>query len=728
MRKLFFSPSESFPWFKTVVGMRSLGLILVTFALHVLMDLGSPPLMIACGGIFGIIAASYGARTQLTWLSSGSLLVALWALYGGLTYLFDFALGGLFSSAFAVESFSLHAEVFLIAFSVMAASTWLFWRVRSAVTLEALAISVVTISIFAGHRDFHFDRPKIINSLAWRLGLNHLSTLMIIGSGLLLFAALYLFFASRALRPQAEKRVVHINALRRQFVVTAIQIVAVVGLGYFVQLLVYRHFNAIMLDRVANGVGMGSESGVSPLSFQSALGSTNQPAALVRLEGDYQNNPFSPMIYLRESALSQFGGRELVFAGRAYDTDLPVITPKDSFTGKEDSELLQRTPVVQSIYLLAAHDNAFALDYPVSIVQLKNPQPNRFKSTYRAYSIGPAFQQADIDNLDVGDPRWTPEVRQHYLVEHADKRYKDLALQITKDITQPVMKVRAITDYLSRTSIYTLTPHHDTKPSDDPVAPFLFGDHRGYCVHFAHAVVYMARAVGIPARIGTGYLTDLSQAKDGHILLRMSDRHAWGEIYVTGVGWIPFDVQPDQVESHADSQVDAKLLEELMGILEPGEEILPPSSTKDEPGMEDPDAVWTPNMALLLPILFGVLALFISSKAVLRLRWKVANDPERRLRWAYIACASSLYDIGISRGVGETRTEFSHRSYHQALDELSSLVVRHAYQPAQSLSRTEVDSAIATAQARLATLPLRKKALGLLNPAATCKWLARGRW
>jgi hypothetical protein len=722
--------SESFPWFKTVIAMRAVGVLIITCALTTLMDLGSPALFITCGGVMGVIAASYGARTRLRWTSGALFLAALWTLYSALTYGFDLLCGGLFSHAFAVEAFALHTQLFLLAFSICAASTWSFWRVRSAVTLEVLTLAAITIGIFAGHRNFHFDRPKIINSLAWRLGINHLSTLILIGSGLLAFVALYLLLSHRALRPIADNRVVCPTRLRRQGIITVLQILILLALGYGVQQALYRHFNAVMLDRVANGVGMGSESGVSPLSFQSALGSTNQPAALVRLEGDYQNNPFSPMIYLRESALSQLGGRELVFAGRAYDTDLPVITPKDSFTGKEDAELQRRTPVVQSIYLLAAHDNAFALDYPLSIVQLKNPRPNRFKNSYRAYSVGPAFQQGDIDSLEVGDPRWTPDIKQHYLMQHSDQRYRELAQKITKDITPPVMKVRAITDYLSRSSIYTLTPHHDTKPSDDPVAPFLFGDHRGYCVHFAHAVVYMARALGIPARIGTGYLTDLSQAKDGHILLRMSDRHAWGEIYVTAVGWVPFDVQPDQVESHADSQVDSKLLEELMGILEPGEEILPSGVTKDEPGMEDPSQIWVPNAALLRDLLLGTFILLISSKAALRLRWRFATDPRRRLKWAYIAFASSLYDIGVRRGLGETRSEFSERSFQQALHELSSLIVRSAYQPQStpSLSLAEVDSAIAHAHARLAALPLRKKVLGLLNPAGTCRWLARGRW
>lgn len=713
------------PWFRTIVLLRSLGIAIIAYCLSHLITFGSSATFVACGGITGVVLASYGARSRLTWLGAAVFLAGLWGAASVLFYVGDLLLTGFFERSFSVQSVELQAGTFLIALSLGFASTWFFWRVRSSVTAEALVLGTIAVGLFAAHRNFRFDRPKIINSLAWELNLDPLSTLMVVGSALLCLSICYLFLASRA---HAAQRNVQKAPLRRQALVWLIELAVVIGAGYWIQQLVYNHFNQIMLNRVANGVGMGSEAGVSPLSFQSALGSSNQPAALVRLEGDYTANPFSPMIYLRESALSAFNGHEMVFSGRAYDTDLPVITPGESFTGKEDSELQMRTPVIQSFYLLANHDNAFALDYPVSIIQLKNPRPNRFKNTYRAYSIGPSFSQTDIDALQVGDPRWTSEVKQHYLAQHPDQRYKELAVEVTKDISSPIMKVRALTDHLSRTAIYTLTPGHDTKPSDDPVAPFLFGDHRGYCVHFAHAIVYMARALGIPARIGTGYLTDLSQAKDGHILLRMSDRHAWAEVFVTNIGWVPFDVQPDQVESHADTQVDAKLLEELMGILEPGEEILPDSSVKDEAGLAEDEEMWTPNSSQVVSITSLLVALFILTKIFLRTRWRFTSSPVRKLRWGYISLASILYDMGLARSTGETRKEFSGRTPHQLLNEVSSLLVRNTYQANPALSLEEVHAALSKARAELSRLPATKHIRSVINPAATIRFIGGGRW
>jgi hypothetical protein len=312
-------------------------------------------------------------------------------------------------------------------------------------------------------------------------------------------------------------------------------------------------------------------------------------------------------------------------------------------------------------------------------------------------------------------------VREHFLAQHSDVRYADLAKEITKDATSPIDKITAITSYLSRTAIYTLTPRHEVKPGEDPVAPFLFGDHRGYCVHFAHAIVYMARSLGIPARVGTGYLTDLSQAKDGHILLRMSDRHAWAEVFVTGIGWVPFDVQPDQVESHAETQVDAKLLEELMGVLEPGEEILPSDLTKNEAGMTEPEAIWVPTRQQVVLTFFALLLFAVCAKLALLHAWRIAPTRALAVRLGYIAVASRLYDLGFAREFGETRGEFASRVPNRILHDLAHLVTNQAYSNTSRQASQPVADVMRASLARFEALPRRSRILAAVNPASLLK-------
>lgn len=709
------------PLYTAVLAFRALWVIIATIALQAVFPLGTSSVLVASAGIAGVMASSQAAQTRLSNTGFIAAVCVLIIFYCGAMWSLQELAGAVGSTTFIVDRIAMHAGTCLMSATVWAVATWAFWRLPTALTLEVLAFFTAALALFSGHRNYHLDRPKILNTIAWQLRVDHITMLVIIGSALTVMALAYLYCAALAVRPRIDGPVKRVAPLRARLTLVALCIAIIGGLLYFVQTIVYGHYSATMLARVANGVGMNTSPGVSPLSFQSALGSTNQPSALVRLEGDYSNNPFSPMLYLRESALSSFNGKEMVFAGRAYDTDLPVTATRDTFSRQEDGELGERTPLIQSMYLLAEHDHAFAADYPISIVQLKNPRPNRFKATYRAYSVAPAYSLSALTNREVGDPRWTQDIRDHYLAPHPDVRYGELARKITNDANSPIDKVNAITAYLSKTAIYTLTPNHDVKPTDDPVAAFLFGDNRGYCVHFAHAIVFMARSLGIPARIGTGYLTDLSQAKDGHILLRMSDRHAWAETFISGIGWVPFDVQPEQVESHAETQVDAKLLEELMGALEPGEEILPADSVKDEAGMIEPDEFWVPSRNQVIISLGAIVLSLALIKLLLRHGWRCAPSPALALRWGYIAAASQLHDLGVSRRYGETRSEFASRTPQQLLEEISSLLISRAYNPENTLTREQVSHAMQRALRGFHGLPMRSKLIAAANPSSVAR-------
>ncbi len=76
--------------------------------------------------------------------------------------------------------------------------------------------------------------------------------------------------------------------------------------------------------------------------------------------------------------------------------------------------------------------------------------------------------------------------------------------------------------------------------SDDYAVYFLTQSHRGYCVHFATAAVALFRALEIPARITEGFLV---QGESGqYVDVKGEDAHAWVEVYVDGLGWIPVEV------------------------------------------------------------------------------------------------------------------------------------------------------------------------------------------
>ena len=717
--------------FALLTGLRTTVLMGAILALGEVVDLGTSSILLALSIAIASVGSSLLSFSRLT--SRGFLLLCALgsgALIGGVKLLHQVPIS---SSTFVFSTYvlELHLTLLLIVALLGGISSWFFWRTRLFAPFEFLVANSAVLALFSGHHRLRLDRPQFVNTLAWNLNLTEPYVFACVGAVLALGSGWYLYAASSPLRPvrSSERPVQAIGRSRvASVVVWALLCIAV-------PLVLSRHIIVKLSDAsslTASGVGQEKKEGLSPLGFHSALGGTNQPAALVRFNTEYKENPFSPMLYLREGALSEFNGTEMVLAPATFDTDITRTDPTQSFQGEEDPTMVGRVKEEYSIYLLADHKSAFALDYPLTITQLKNPNPNRFRGAYKALSLAPTYKfgREDLQHYTVGDPRWTPEIRSHYLKTHPDVRYRSLAESIVSGLTSPIEEAFSITEFLSKESTYTLTPNHEPDPNGDQVAPYLFGDLRGYCVHFAHATVYMLRSLGIPARIGTGYLTDLSQAKDGHILLRMSDRHAWAEIFVRELGWIPLDTKPDKVESHADTQVDMKLLEELMSMLEPDQEILPKESSADEEGLKGEDRWSLPSRSTVLLSLFCCIGVLLALKVYIRYGWKLSSDPGRKLTRWYLASLSHMYDTGVRRNRGETRQEFSLRASSivgapvlnatEAFNEV-------AYRAALGKSRP-IDELILKESASLRVLPLWKRVLSFFNPSSIWYFCGGGRW
>ncbi len=111
-----------------------------------------------------------------------------------------------------------------------------------------------------------------------------------------------------------------------------------------------------------------------------------------------------------------------------------------------------------------------------------------------------------------------------------------LAAEVTKDSHSPYAKAAALRDYLSGTCEYTLTPG-PTDPDTDFVAAFLT-NRKGYCTYYASALTVLCRCAGVPARYVTGY--GMVQ-KGERFQATQATAHAWTEIYLENIGWVPID-------------------------------------------------------------------------------------------------------------------------------------------------------------------------------------------
>lgn len=84
------------------------------------------------------------------------------------------------------------------------------------------------------------------------------------------------------------------------------------------------------------------------------------------------------------------------------------------------------------------------------------------------------------------------------------------------------------------------------------VDEFLFVTRAGFCEHYAGAFTVLMRAMGIPARVVTGYQGGEINPVDGFMTVRQSDAHAWAEVWLPQRGWVRVDptaaVSPSRIE------------------------------------------------------------------------------------------------------------------------------------------------------------------------------------
>ena len=384
------------------------------------------------------------------------------------------------------------------------------------------------------------------------------------------------------------------------------------------------------------------------------------PMAVVVLDDDYA--PPSQGFYFRQEAWSSFNGARLVRATRGdVDGDGAIDFPV-SPTDVPDPPLDPgRARVHATVALLVEHTHPFALESPVRFAPAQNPNPTRFLRAYKFESLAQTTPYKELVGRKAGDARWPEPVQRYYLEGPTDPRYAALAKQIAATVPSGYAGdpfATALTVKLWLDDQLTYSTKHRHAGASDATADFLFGDRTGYCVHFAHAAVLLWRALGIPARIGTGYRTEEDDRHGSStILVRASDAHAWPELYLEGAGWIVLDIAAKKILDDPPPPVDSDL-QRLLGEMarqmppDPVTTTLTGSSTLAF-GKE------AARVALLAAAL--AVALLYAVKIWRRLAPFVVR-PRRLPVAGYRLALDHLAEIGLSRRFGETREAFARRA------------------------------------------------------------------
>jgi hypothetical protein len=145
-----------------------------------------------------------------------------------------------------------------------------------------------------------------------------------------------------------------------------------------------------------------------------------------------------------------------------------------------------------------------------------------------------------------------------------------LAERITAGHAGDAARTRAIESHLLRSGRYSDTPPPpDPQGSLTPVERFALGDLAGHCEYFASAMVLLARANGLPARLVNGFAGGHENSIGGFLELTRSDAHAWVEVHYEIAGWVRYDPTPADLRARPEPALSlAARLHEIGSALE----------------------------------------------------------------------------------------------------------------------------------------------------------------
>ncbi len=120
----------------------------------------------------------------------------------------------------------------------------------------------------------------------------------------------------------------------------------------------------------------------------------------------------------------------------------------------------------------------------------------------------------------------------------------DLAKQWTYGATDTYSALRALENHLSDTNIFMYSTDNPPIPANQDVVDYLLHNRRGYCTHYATAMVMMARILNIPTRMVNGFSRGHYDPKRKVWAVDGSDAHSWVQAYFPAYGWVDFDPTP----------------------------------------------------------------------------------------------------------------------------------------------------------------------------------------
>jgi len=253
--------------------------------------------------------------------------------------------------------------------------------------------------------------------------------------------------------------------------------------------------------------------------------------------------------YLRLSTLEQFDGRRWTAGPRDLQPASDQVPPPNGLSAD-----VPRTSVTTEATIADGLVSRYLpVPYPLSAVQVDGDWnvdtrdldvvATRQRASggldYRTTSLAPTLTPALL-RASSGDIPSDIRTQDLALPGDLPAEVTTTARQVTVDATTGYDRAVALQDWFRAEFTYDVSYREGT--SNGALTRFL-ADRRGYCEQFAATMAVMARTLGIPARVVTGFLPGTDDGQGG-ATVTAQDAHAWPELWFAGSGWVRFEPTP----------------------------------------------------------------------------------------------------------------------------------------------------------------------------------------
>jgi transglutaminase-like putative cysteine protease len=251
--------------------------------------------------------------------------------------------------------------------------------------------------------------------------------------------------------------------------------------------------------------------------------------------------------------------------------------------------LMEVSAEVYRVNLSPRHFTAPLTAFAVQPISVPEADRNNYRSAYRTRMLVSEMNSAYFVYNPAGDEFLTYFQEQRFSALRSIEDYSaapvdfldyytempkgisyDSIVQLAQQITTkaeaqtPIDKVIAIRDFFLEIDEngqplfrYSDNPGVPGIPGANKLCYFLFDSKKGYCAYYAGATLFLLRALGIPSRIATGFLTvDRSNKNPGWYWFYEDQAHAWVQVWFPGYGWLDFDTTVPSTETQEAPQPD----------------------------------------------------------------------------------------------------------------------------------------------------------------------------